>query len=111
MSLAWSWLVAGIATAQLVQRQYAEPELVVALEYQHDLVAKAYALSAQHVGGAVGLAGYVGEREVAHLAGGMHPQQRAVIGALAAQPVHHVEREVEPLGHLELEVAQKILIR
>ena len=99
--------------AELVAREHRRPELEVALQYEHHLVALADPERLHVVRDAVGLLHHVLEREapLAHVRGDV--QHREAVGVLLRDLVNYVEREVELVLVLEadmLELALSVLL-
>ena len=96
--------------AQLAEGHGAHPVLPAAAQDAHDHVALADAELLKGVGGLVGQALDVGEREHTLLAGVVGPQKRPLVGLHGGPLVDDVETEVEGLGNLDGEVLGEVLV-
>ncbi len=81
--------------ADFMQREHGKPELVMALEYQHDLVALLDAERKEVVGAAVGGLHHVLKREAAFRSVVVHMQHGELVGRFLRDCVHDVERKIE----------------
>ena len=88
---------------QLIQTQHGEPELVVALQHQHDAIALLDTQGLEVVGALGGGLLHVleGESPLGVIAGDVEHSQ--LLGILLGQGVHQIEGKVELVGVLELD--------
>ena len=96
--------------AELRERRGHEPELVVAAQDDHDVVAAADAGVRQVVRGLVRPLLHVGEREHVLLALGVAPHHGATVGVGKRDVVDHVVAEVEALGAFDGEIGQQAFL-
>ncbi len=96
--------------AELVQGEDGEPELVAALEDEHDRVALPYPGRREEVGGLVAhvLELGVGERRLG--ASLVAPDEGGRVGPLAGELVHDVVGEIEARGHVDAEVFDEVFV-
>ena len=87
--------------ADLVERQHAEPELVMPLQDQHNGVALPDTQGFEIVGGLGGVFLHIAEGEAAVGAVVCHPQHSQLVGGFFGDGVHAVEGEVELVIVLE----------
>ena len=92
--------------ADLVERERAHPERVVAAQDDQDLVALADALRQEVVGRLVGEAREIGEGEVVLLALGVAPEHGEALGLRGADLVDDVVGEVEVCGDVDAEAGE-----
>ena len=96
--------------ADLMQRQDGIPELVVALQHQHDPVAPLDAQGRKVVGGLAGSVLHIleGEAALGHIVGDVDHGQ--LVGILSGDGIHSIEGEVVALGVAEVEHLQAAVL-
>ena len=97
-------------SSDLVEREHAEPELIVALEHQHHPVAPLYSDRQEVVGRHVRVSRHVAECEGVVALVGPDPEHRAPVGRFRRDPVDYVEGEVESVLVFEGDAVHDALV-